>query len=83
MLGVLLVGCAGAVFPYKYYTLAAENFKGSLLGPEPKDDLDLAKECTPTQVDSGPCMVMKTDSFSKMKLEYKDMQQRLKVCESR
>lgn len=78
--GLCLFGCAGAAFPYRYYALDAESYSGSLRGPEPKDDISLL-ECRPSDSDKAPCMVMRTDSFLKVKLEYKDMQDKLKACE--
>ncbi len=76
---LLFVGCA-ATFPYQYYGLSADNYKGRLLGPTPKEDADLIA-CTPNANDASPCFVMFTTQFLQMKQEYKDMQTKLKKCE--
>lgn len=76
---LLFVGCA-ATFPYQYYGLSADSYKGRLLGPDPKDDVDLAL-CEPKASDPRPCSVMFTERFLALKQEYKDLQNRLKNCE--
>lgn len=78
--GFLLLGCAGAVFPYKYYALDAQSYEGFLRGPDPKDDVKLS-DCTPTAADKAPCIVMKSADFIRAKTDYKDMQNRLQKCE--
>lgn len=80
--GMILLGCAGASFNYKYYALDAASYKGFLRGPDPKDDLDLEKECAPTPANVAPCTVFKTDVALRLKLEYKDLQNKLKSCEA-
>lgn len=77
---LLLVGCAGASFPFRYYGLAAASFEGKMLGPKPEQDLDL-KACQPTAQDAGPCVVLFTKDFLSIKREYLDMQNRLIECE--
>lgn len=79
---LLFIGCAGAVFPYKYYALDADTYNGFLRGPDPKDDLHLAI-CTPTEQDRAPCLVVKSAVLLQMKMDYKDLFQRLKKCESK
>lgn len=73
---LFLVGCAGASYPYKYYGLAAASFQGSLLGPGPKDDVDLMK-CEPTAANARPCIVMFTDAFLRSKSDYLNQQTRI------
>lgn len=73
---LLLVGCAGASYPYKYYGLAAASFQGSLVGPEPKDDVDL-KKCEPTSANARPCIVIFTDVFLRAKEDYLNQQNRI------
>lgn len=77
--GACLVSCAGASFPYRYYALDAQSYDGFLRGDKPENDLKLS-ECTPTVQDKAPCVVFKTNDAIKLKLEYKDMQNRLKKC---
>lgn len=79
--GFATFGCAGAVFPYRNYGLDGLDYsKGRLLGPEPKDDLDFSK-CTPSEANAHPCTIMFWEDFQKMKLDYKDMANRLRKCE--
>ncbi len=77
---LLLVGCTGASFPYRYYALDADSYAGSLRGPEPKDDVALS-QCAPTEANKAPCIVMQTDKFLSAKKDYLDMQNRLIECE--
>jgi hypothetical protein len=74
--GFILVGCAGVSFPYKYYDPQFINYDGSLLGATPKDDLP-GSSCAPTANNPHPCVVMFTQTFFSMKLEFEDMQNRL------
>lgn len=80
LVGVLLFGCAGASFPYRYYGLDAQSYDGWLRGEKPEDDLKLG-ECMPNDSDKSPCVVFKTDAMLRMKQEYQDMELRLRKCE--
>lgn len=80
VLGVALLGCTAAVFPYKYYALDADIYTGYLRGEKPADDLELSV-CEPTANDKAPCVVLRTETLLKMKLDYKEMQNRLRKCE--
>jgi hypothetical protein len=77
---LLLMGCAGAGFPFKYYGLSAASYEGKMLGPKPEDDLALTG-CAPTAQDASPCVVLFTKEFLSIKREYLDMQNRLIECE--
>lgn len=74
------LGCAGVTFPYKYYGLNADSYAGSLLGPEPKDDIPF-ESCKPTDFDKSPCVVMKTKDVLTLKLDYLETAAKLKQCE--
>lgn len=77
-IGAVVSACA-SVFPYKYYSLDAESFFGSLRGPEPKDDLSLML-CKPTENDKAPCMVLFTKDLLSLKLEFLNLQNELEAC---
>lgn len=79
---LLLTACAGVAFPYKYYGLSAETYKGALVGVNPGDDLTLDR-CTPTKADDAPCIVMLKPDFLLMKKDYKDTKTQLISCEKR
>ena len=78
--GILISACAGVTFPYKYYTLSATYFDGSLLGPAPSDDLNL-KICAPTATDKAPCTTMLTKDFLALKLDYLNKAADLIACQ--
>lgn len=73
---LLIVGCAGATFPYKVWGLAAKDFSGTLLGPEPKDDLDLSL-CKPVEGNATPCVIMFSDTYIRAKMDYIDTKNRI------
>lgn len=77
-----LLGCAG--FSYRHYGLGSDiSYEhGTLLGPEPKDDIPFSR-CAPIEGDKSPCIIMQTDAFLRLKRDYLDLQARLKECESR
>lgn len=77
-LGAVVSACA--TFPYRYYTLDAQSFLGSLRGPEPKDDLSLER-CKPTEADKSPCVVIFTKDFLQLKLEHLNLQNELEACQ--
>jgi hypothetical protein len=83
LMGVVTVSaCASLpVFPFKYYSLDAENYTGTLKGPDASQDVDF-KRCLPNSQDAAPCMVMFTASFLKMRDEYLEMKVDLKACEA-
>lgn len=80
--GISLMGCAGAIFPYKFYKPMLNDWHGTLLGAKPQDDLDAVKTCAPDDVTDGKCVVMKAGDFFQLKTEYLDMQNRLNECQS-
>jgi hypothetical protein len=67
--GLILSACVSANFPFKYYTLEAASYDGKLLGPHSDKDLLLAM-CTPTEMDRGPCIVLFTSEFLRLKDAY-------------
>lgn len=81
IVGVTITACAGIPrFRYKYYTLSPVSYEGALLGPTPEDDKKL-EECYPTSDNAGPCLVMFTTDFLKMKSDYLETKMRLIECE--
>jgi hypothetical protein len=67
IIGIIVTACAGLPkFNYKYYALDAADYKGTLVGAKPKDDLDFS-ECKPTEKDKQPCVVMKREVFFQLK----------------
>ena len=79
LLCLILVACAG--FQYTYYGLAPKSYDGTLLGPNPKQDVPFAT-CSPTPTDVGKCIVMTREEFFKLRLDYSDLQTKLKACQS-
>lgn len=79
LLLLAIIGC-GATFSYRHYGLDARSYDGSLLGPDPKQDLPL-KVCEPDAVSTGKCMVMLAAEFYRLKADYLDMANRLIACE--
>lgn len=83
-LGVLLVSCATAAFPYKY-RYPDENVdytKGALIGDVASNDVAFST-CAPTATNKRPCTCLETPTFLALKLDYQDTQQKLKECESK
>lgn len=83
ILGCLIMGCAGAVFPYKFYAPAGLDFaKGELLGPDPKgaDDIPFTV-CAPNASLPVPCIIMKAEDFRTLKIQYLQMQDALTRCQ--
>lgn len=74
-----IIGC-GATFSFRHYGLDAKSYEGTLLGPDPKQDLELSV-CEPDEVEKGKCIVMLRDEFYRLKLEYLDISNRLIACE--
>lgn len=78
LLGIVLIGCAG--FSYRYYGLDLPSYDGTLLGPEPKDDIDF-KRCMPDDFDKNKCVVMLHEDAMRLKQDYLDTKDKLKACE--
>jgi hypothetical protein len=78
--GVLVAGCAAGTFGYKYYGLEADRYDGRLLGPSEAEDRPFA-DCTPTASNKGPCIVVLTPEFLRIKQEVLELRERLKSCE--
>ena len=73
-----LMACAG--FQYKYYGIHPSE--GKLLGSKPEEDLPLSV-CEPDERVKGKCVVLFTEEFKSLVLEYTDIKERLKACERR
>lgn len=92
LLGVLLVGCAGAAkFGYKYYGLDLPDYDGKLLGPAEKDDLPF-RQCQPDDfvtasdvhdLSKGKCVVLFSDEFFRLKADLMDTRQKLIECQKK
>jgi hypothetical protein len=81
ILGLLIVGCAGAVFPYRFYGLQDVDYsKGKLLGDKPENDL-LFIACEPSEKSKNPCVVMKAEEFFTLKKDHLDLQEKLIDCQ--
>lgn len=82
VLAMVVFGGLGSCssFPYRHYGLDAQSYEGTLLGPEPKDDLPLSV-CKPDDQVQGKCIVVLAAEWFRLKQEYLDMQSRLKACE--
>lgn len=79
LLGLCLMACAGASFPYKYYGLDLAG--QALRGPTAGDDLPLAATCDATASDASPCTAMLTADFLTLKQAYLDQQVQLNNCQ--
>jgi hypothetical protein len=81
-LGILLMGCAGASFPTKYYVLDAVDYNkdGRLLGPSEIEDLSFDR-CQPSVSNLHPCVVVFTSDFLALKQDYLDTKNKLISCE--
>jgi len=79
LLGLSLMACAGASFPYHYYGLDLAG--GELRGPTASDDLPLAVTCDATASDASPCTAMLTADFLTLKQAYLDQQAQLNNCQ--
>lgn len=72
-----LASCASA-FPYKWYGIDVDNQK--LLGPKPEQDLPLSV-CRGEPAQTGKCVALTSDEFSKLMEDYLEKTERLKNCE--
>lgn len=78
---LVLFGCgAAAKFQYKYFVLEAKDYRGTLKGPQPKDDLSL-ELCKPSQGKAGPCITVLKDEFLRIKSDYLNISQQLQDCQ--
>lgn len=78
---LLLVGCAGFKWPYKYYGLDAADYQGKILGPTPKEDQSF-ENCRPTAANRSPCVILYADAFFALKQDYIDTKNQLQNCEA-
>lgn len=79
-IGVVLCGCAGLSFPYRYFDPVFVSYDGTLLGPKPSDDLP-GSVCAPSVSIKHPCVIMKSDEFFQLKKDYLDKEQQLIDCQ--
>ncbi len=82
LFGALLVTACGAAasYPYRYYVLKADSYKGVLLGNKAENDLALSV-CAPEPGKEGKCMVMLKDAYLQLKADYLDLQNKLAACQ--
>ncbi len=81
LMGALLVGCAGAAFPFKFYYLDLNTFDGILTADKPADDLNVSV-CKLDQAGDHTCVVMIKSEFQALYLDYLDVKNKLNTCES-
>lgn len=77
---ILAMNSCAITFPYHHYGLEAESYKGKLLGPKPKDDLELSV-CQPDGQNKAKCSVLLTEEFRRLKDDYLETKQLLKECQ--
>ncbi len=82
LLGLLIVGCAGVSFPYKWYYPEPASFDGVLLGDKPEHDLPLSVCQKDAQGNHG-CVTMLKADFKALYTDYLDTKQRLISCEGK
>lgn len=76
-LGIILVGCASATFPYKFYY---PESTGDLRGDSPSEDLP-GSTCDKNQDGTHSCVVFKKDVAQAMIIDYLDLQDKLIQCQ--
>ena len=85
MIGLAVVACAGASFPFRHYgmDIPPECFDhGKLLGAKPQDDLPFST-CEPDAQDRFKCAVFQAAEFQRLKKSYLDLQAKLAECQRR
>ncbi len=83
MIGIALIACAGATFPFKHYGMNVPQEcydQGTLLGPKPEQDLSL-KVCQPDERDKFKCVHLLTAEYQKLKKSHLDLQAKLAQCQ--
>lgn len=82
LLGAMLATACGAAasYPYRYYVLRADSYKGTLVGNKAENDLPLAV-CAPESGKEGKCLVMLKDAYLQLKADYLDLQNKLAACQ--
>lgn len=80
--GVMISGCAGLAWNYKWYGLDAVSYDGTLLGPSAQEDLSL-KVCDPTQEPKkrGKCVVMLKAEFERLQMDWEVQKKQLEECQ--
>lgn len=76
----MMAGCATA-FTYKYYGLAPADWNGTLLGPDPKDDLPFTA-CAPQPGNAHPCVVVFSAAWFQLKADYQNLEKQLSACQA-
>lgn len=80
VLGLCLIACAAIPsFNYKFFHLSGNNFAGTLLGPEPKDDVPFS-QCAPVNGKQN-CVVVFYSELNALIKDYKDTKAKLIACE--
>ena len=80
ILGASLIGCAASpIFPYKFYHLSGNNFTGTLLGPQPSDDVPFST-CKPVG-NKQQCVVVFYSELSALIKDYKQTKSDLIACQ--
>ena len=77
-LGISLMACCGATFPYHYYGIDLKDQK--LLGPTTQGDLPLT-DCAASAANESPCIGMMSDAFLSLKQDYLNIQNELNNCQ--
>lgn len=79
-LGCSLIACAASpVFPYKFFHLSGNNFAGTLLGKEDKDDLPFER-CRPVN-GKQQCVVVFYSELNALVADYKKTKSDLIACQ--
>lgn len=84
LIGIIGGFCLGAgscaTFPYKWYGMSGISYDGKLLGPSAELDKDFTA-CAPTPKEKNPCVVMFTDEFKLLQIDYGDCKNQLNDCQ--
>lgn len=80
LLGCALISCAASpVFPYKFYHVSGNNFSGTLLGMQPKDDVPFS-QCKPIN-GKQQCVVVFYPELTALISDYKQTKSDLIACQ--
>lgn len=79
----LLFAAACSHAQYQHYGIAplqGESLRGTLLGPEEKDDRPLS-DCQGADAEKGKCVVLFLQVWERAQSDIIELKQRLKACE--
>lgn len=80
LLACSMIACASApIFPYKFFHLSGNNFAGTLLGKEPKDDIPF-EACRPVN-SKQQCVVVQYPVLTALIVDYKQCKSDLIACQ--